>query len=161
MSDRTATLYGLVLLAALGTPVSAEAADRVRQSGNIGVGLGATNFGIGAVGKYFVNEANAVQALVGVAESGTAFVVQADYLYNFDPILRDDQHTLGWYAGFGGTLSPGASELMLGVAGIIGLDFNLDVAPLDIYVEVRPTLILAPSADLRPVAAGSGVRYFF
>jgi|GEM_PF-4799381 len=150
-------LVGLLLVGASST---AHAADRVRQAGNIGVGLGANSFSFGLTGKYFVNDANAFQATVGGREDGQV-LLGVDYLYNFDPLWSDETAALGWYAGFGGSISPGSQQGSLIAAGIVGLDFDIDAAPLDIFVELRPSFLLAPVGDLKLFAAGGGVRYYF
>lgn len=159
MSESTPPIA--VLLAALVLPATGAAAERVRQAGNIGLGFGGTSFAGGVSGKYFVNEANAFQGLVGLREDGTVVVFQFDYLYNFEPIWADSRNTLGWYAGFGGQLAPLADDGSLAASGIIGLDFDIDIAPLDVYLEGRPTLTVNPVADVRPFVFGAGARYFF
>ncbi|MBO84616.1 MAG: hypothetical protein CL927_04605 [Deltaproteobacteria bacterium] len=151
-----AALVGLGLAA----PQGAMAQEQVREAGNIGVGVGGNILGVGVSGKYFINEANAVQALVGMGSGGGTLLVSADYLYNFDPFIKQEEISVGWYAGFGGGLILGSS--VLGVAGVVGSDFDLDELPLDIFFEYRPTLFVSPAgAAFRADSFAAGLRYYF
>ncbi len=151
----------VAMLAGLGLSSTAFAQDRVRQAGNIGVGIAGTVLGTGVTGKYFINDANSLQGLVALREGGSALLVSADYLYNFKPFLNDDDVSMGWYAGFGGAVSLGSLDFVLGAVGIVGTDFDIDDLPLDLYVEYRPVLVLAPVGDLYLSSFGGGVRYYF
>ena len=151
-----AALVGLCLL----LPRESSAQQRVRESGNIGVGLGGNALGFGASGKYFIDDANAVQALVGLGSGGGSLLVSADYLYNFAPFASKDEVSVGWYAGFGGGIVLGDS--LLGITGVVGSDVNLDEVPLDIYFEYRPTLFFGPiGSAFRADSFGAGLRYYF
>lgn len=149
-------LVGLCLL----LPRESAAQQRVREPGNIGVGLGGNLLGYGVSGKYFIDDANAVQALVGIGSGGSSLLVSADYLYSFEPFASKDEVSVGWYAGFGGGIVLGYS--LLGVAGVVGSDVNLDEVPLDIYFEYRPTLFFGPTGSaFRADSFGAGLRYYF
>ena len=151
-----AALLGLLVAA----PQPAAAQQQVREAGNIGVGVGGNILGVGVSGKYFINEANAVQALVGMGAGGGTLLVSADYLYNFDPFVRKEEISIGWYAGFGGGLILGSS--VLAVAGVVGSDVDLDDLPLDIFFEYRPTLFFSPAGSaFRADSFGAGLRYYF
>ena len=60
----------------------------------------------------------------------------------------------GWYRGVY------ASDLVVGVRVPIGLDFDLETAPVQFYVEIAPEVTILP-----PLAVGGdggiGVRYYF
>jgi hypothetical protein len=161
MSDRLmmgVCAMGLLLAAAL--PIAAQAQDKVREPGNIGLGLGGNIFGAGVSGKYFIDESNAVQGLVGLGYSSTSLTVSADYLYNFPPFVQEEDLSIGWYAGFGGALVLGAS--VLGVTGIVGVDVDVDEVPLDLFVEYRPSLyFMTIGSGFRGDSFGAGVRYYF
>ena len=155
---------GTVLVALVGLcllmPRDSAAQQGVRESGNIGVGLGGNALGFGVSGKYFIDDANAVQALVGLGSGGGSLLVSADYLYNFDPFVSKDEVSVGWYAGFGGGLVLGDS--LLAITGIVGSDVDLDEVPLDIYFEYRPTLFFGPNGSaFRADSFGAGLRYYF
>ena len=146
----------------LALPATAETRpQRVHETGNIGVGLGAGPAGSGISGKGFMNEKNALQGLVGIRDGGTALLISPDYLYNFDTIMQDDDVTFGWYGGFGGSLSLGSPDFSLGASAILGVDFCIDRGPIDIYAEFRPMLILAPTPDMWFTSFAGGARYFF
>ena len=153
---------GLVVAFGVGTlaPGLAFGADKVRQPGNIGVGLGLTSEGVGVSGKYFVDDRNAFQGLLGVPNGSGGLLAQFDYLYNFPILWSDEKVALGWYAGFGGMLVTQSPFVALGGTGSVGLDLDVDAAPLDIFIELKPTLWLTPLGYLDLNAAG-GIRYYF
>ncbi len=156
-----AAKFGVLWLLFAGAPAIAQAAEAVREAGNIGVGLGGSGFGVGIASKWFMNENNALQGVIAPRNSGTTLLVDVDYLYNFSPIRSDESVTIGWYAGFGGALGLGATDFVLGVNGVLGGDFDIDVVPLDIFVEFRPMLELATDTEIHFTNFGAGVRYYF
>mgnify|MGYP000447850819 FL=1 len=159
MSER---LLPCMVVAALAVSLpSAAQAGRVHETGKIGVGIGGGPVGGGITGKWFMNEHNALQGLVGIRDEGRALLLSPDYLYTFDPIFQDEDVTFGWYGGFGGALSLGSTDFTLGASAILGVDFCIDVVPLDIYAELRPMLILAPLPEMEFMSFAGGVRYYF
>jgi len=149
---------GLALVAAL--PTASQAQQKVREPGNIGLGVGGHLFGAGVSGKYFVNESNAVQGLVGLGYSSTSLTLSVDYLYNFPTFVQEEDLSIGWYAGFGGSLILGAS--VLGTTGIVGVDVDVDEVPLDVFFEYRPSLYFMPiGSSFQAASFGGGVRYYF
>ena len=149
---------GLALLAAV--PTGSQAQQKVREPGNIGLGIGGNGFGGGLSGKYFINESNAIQGIVGLGYYSTSLNLSADYLYNFSPFVQQEELSVGWYAGFGGALLLGQSTI--GASGIVGVDVDVDEVPLDVYFEYRPSLYFQPfDSGLYLVSFGGGVRYYF
>ncbi len=161
MSNLSRALFvGISLAACMALPQEGLA-QRVHETGRFGIGLGGGPVGAGITGKWFLNEHNALQGLVGIRDDGRALLLSPDYLYTFDPIHQDEDITFGWYGGFGGALSLGSTDFTLGASAILGLDFCIDVAPIDIYAELRPMLVLAPIANLNFASFAGGVRYYF
>lgn len=158
MCDRRLPFLGL--LVALAVLPQAAQAERVHETGNVGLGVGGTLFGLGVSGKWFMNEHNALQGLVGVSNDGGLLFLSPDYLYTFDPLHQEEDVTIDWYGGFGGTLFMGDS-FGLGVNAVLGIDFCIDPAPVDIYAELRPMLLLSPVTEFAFTNFAGGVRYYF
>lgn len=162
MSNQTLPFFGmLAALTALAPQVAQAQPERVHETGNIGVGVGGTAFGLGVSGKWFMSERNALQGLIGASSGGSVLYLSPDYLYTFDPLHQEDDVTIDWYGGFGGTLFLGASDFGLGLNAILGIDFCIDAAPVDIYAELRPIFLLSPIAEFGFLNFAGGVRYYF
>ena len=83
-----------------------------------------------------------------------------DYLWHsFDIIHSSERFPL--YYGFGGRLNSGAGyESAMAVRGVIGIAWLPQNMPIDVFLELVPTLQLTPSSGL-VIEAGIGVRYYF
>jgi hypothetical protein len=85
--------------------------------------------------------------------------VHADYLWHNFGLFKVSKGKLPLYYGLGlsGVL---ASDFVLGVRGVVGLDYMFKGVPLDLFFEAAPTLNLIPGTDF-DVGFGLGMRYFF
>lgn len=92
--------------------------------------------------------------------TGTRFHIHADYLWHdFDAIRSAERFPL--YYGVGARLETGGMESpAAGVRGVFGIAWMPRSTPLDVFVEIAPTILLAPSPGVG-IGAGLGVRYFF
>lgn len=74
---------------------------------------------------------------------------------------------LHWYYGFGGTLgsrkytSGGNSELLLGVDGIIGLDYKFRDVPINLALDWKPTMYVSPNTEFNAEGLGISLRFTF
>lgn len=86
--------------------------------------------------------------------------LSGDYLWHsFDVIHSNERFPI--YYGVGGVIaSGGPNEAALGIRGVFGLDWLSRHAPIDVFLQVVPVLVLAPSTDFE-FGAGIGVRFFF
>lgn len=91
--------------------------------------------------------------------TGDRFHFHVDYLWHdFNAIRSTERFPL--YYGVGARLATGSPENSgFGVRGVFGIAW-LPRAPLDVFLEVAPTLQFVPGTWLG-VGAGLGVRYFF
>lgn len=133
-----------------------------QYGGNFGLGLelgDPGNWGIS--GKIWIDRQNAFQGAVKLP-SGAA-ILQLDYLWHdFDLIhMRKTQGEWPFYIGVGGDLSL-ESPLSLGARVPVGVSyiFNKKDVPVDIYLQVVPTLWLVNNVDLR-VYGEFGAHYYF
>lgn len=121
--------------------------------------------------KYFLNEGTALEAIVGLRSHGAVLTG----LYEIHksafkvPLLK-------FYYGFGGHLGAvGAgnyrtfsgddriytnNRLLLGIDGVVGLEYKIDDTPIAISLDLNPRVEIAtgPFFDLAP---GLGLKYTF
>ena len=93
-------------------------------------------------------------------ESGTRAHFHMDYLWHsFNAIRSVEQFPL--YYGVGGRLgSTVDNSTSLAVRGVFGIAWIPRQTPLDIFLEIVPSIELVPSSDFI-LDAGIGMRYFF
>ncbi len=182
MSDRSthrvlsASLMALTLLA-----VSPEAEAGVRESGKLGIGVGAGTLSRGFSLKYFLAQDLAVQAVVGVygygygdcwvyyqgrcysdRRRGQEFAVGADLLSERPDIFSNGAISVAWNVGGGlGLGLPRSSDIGISVSLVAGLEINIDAAPIDIVLEYRPTLFVSPGAGFDYTYFTGHIRYYF
>jgi len=84
----------------------------------------------------------------------------------------DGNENLTWYVGYGGHLGLWSEEwkknnpnhnagIALGVDGILGLDYKVKTAPLNISVDWQPSFNFVGSSYFESGWAGIGIRYTF
>ena len=85
-----------------------------------------------------------------------ALTAQVDYLIH-SPMKNRASYS---YYGIGGRIKFEEGKSRLGIRVPLGLDYPVEGAPLDIFIEFAPILNLAPKTEV--VFAGAlGFRYFF
>ena len=123
----------------------------------VGVILGSPT-GISAKG--WLTKTNAWAAAAAWNINGPGYLhVHADYLvHNFD-LINATTGTLAPYFGLGAGLWFSSNTTIFARVPL-GLDYMFENAPLDIFLEVAPSLSVLPSTSFG-VGGGLGVRYFF
>lgn len=139
-------------------------------------------FGLGAILglptgpsiKYYFNQTHALDAALGLSFlGGHNLSVHADYLFQF-PITKTRAFDLPFYVGIGGRLvfwfendrrrffggSDGTGQIGVALRVPLGIAFNLNRAPVDIFVELVPGIGFFPGAGFA-VDAAVGARYYF
>jgi hypothetical protein len=96
-----------------------------------------------------------VAAAWSFAPEGAVYA-HVDYQQHFDQ-LDIDPGLLLWFAGVGGRVSIGA-EVTVGGRIPVGLVYDFDDAPLEIFFELAPGLSIVPGTDFL-FGGGIGVRY--
>lgn len=126
-----------------------------------GLGLGLV-FGepTGLSAKLWTSEKTALDAAVAWAFSGDGWLhIQADFLvHNYD-IFTVEKGALPLYFG-GGAYIAFSNDLGLGLRVPVGLAYQFEGAPVDIFAEIAPGLRLFPDLKFY-IGGGIGVRYFF
>jgi len=140
----------MVVLAIL---VLAVAGVSVAQT-SVGVILGEPT---GLSGKQWMGDASSLDLAVAwsFVPQG-ALYVHLDYQQHFDQI-DVDPGTLLWFAGIGPRVYLG-NDVGLGLRIPVGLVYDIEDVPLEVFLEVAPGINLFP-ATVFNVGGGIGVRY--
>lgn len=144
-------LIYLLYLAILSTQVFAQ---------DSGFGLGIlVGEPTGFSAKLWTTENTALDAALAWSFAGDGFIrLHSDLLWHkhyFD-VARGE---LPFYFGFGARLVF-ASDLELGIRIPVGLSYQFESGPFELFFELVPVFNLLPEAQL-DLDAGLGVRYYF
>jgi len=121
---------------------------------SIGIILGEPT---GLSGKQWIGEGASLDLAVAwsfVPEG--AFYLHVDYQQHFDD-LDLDVGSLLWFAGIGPRIYIG-NEIGLGLRIPVGLVYDIDGVPLEVFLELAPGLNLFPGTVFN-FGGGIGVRY--
>ncbi len=154
-------IKGLSLLAAL-----ACLAPQKAHADSKGLGLGLMlGEPTGISGKLWLDPVHAVDFALGsfgyyVGSPYNGVNVHADYLWHYYGIFggrgSEAYRRLPLYVGAGGVFS---SPGLAGVRGVMGITYIFD-APFDVFLEVAPTLVIAPGVGMG-TDEGLGGRFYF
>ena len=143
-----------------------------REPRRFGLGLGAGTSTAGLSAKYFFSERLALQGVIGAGygagyssgpggdwDDGAA--LGADLLFEMPAFFQDEGIELAWALGPGAAVWIGDDWAALAVSGALGFECNITAAPIDLIVEYRPRLLLAPDVDTDFVNFTGHIRYYF
>jgi hypothetical protein len=96
----------------------------------------------------------------GYYDGGSRVSFHMDYLWHaFNAISSTERFPI--YYGFGGRINSGAGyNSTLAARGVIGIAWMPHQTPVDIFVELAPTLQLTESTGMT-IEGGAGIRYYF
>jgi hypothetical protein len=117
--------------------------------------VNAFDFGLGwSIGGDRIGKYN------GNYDGGSRVHFHMDYLWHsFEVIHSSERFPL--YYGFGGRINSGAGyDASLAVRGVFGIAWLPHNAPIDVFLELVPSLQLTSSTGFA-LDAGIGARYFF
>jgi tetratricopeptide (TPR) repeat protein len=144
------------------SPRSSFRGSTITGGGDFGLGLvlGAPG-DWGVSGKYWMDAQDAFQGAVKFADGGT--VLQFQYLWHDYNLIHPSQGAFPFYIGGGGDLALGGGGVALAGCLPIGLDylFQRKSVPLDIFVEVVPTLWFGTGGVSLQLYANLGSRFYF
>lgn len=115
----------------------------------------AFDFGLGwSVGGDRINYYN------GGYDGGSRVHFHMDYLWHwFEAIHSTESFPI--YAGIGGRINTGAGYYSsAAVRGVIGIEWLPHETPIDVFLELVPSLQVVPSSGFG-IDAGLGARFFF
>lgn len=115
--------------------------------------------------KKFVTDTRNLEGQVTIWHKG----FRAAGLYEFNFYTFDKVPDLSWFVGPGAHLGFWKNEFKnnynssvdLGIDGIIGLDYKIKNAPVDVSVDWQPAVTLIGSAGFTPAFGGFAIRYTF
>jgi hypothetical protein len=127
---------------------------------------------LGITGRYYLGgRRNSLDFLVGAYTDGNDLdddlYVHVNYHWNLADLTSGSGVTIPFRMGVGGFLGTfddywgnGGDDFNLGVRMPVGVDFDLETAPVQFYVEIALGLQVFDDVDLHS-DAGLGVRYYF
>jgi hypothetical protein len=170
----TATLFSLAVQAQDGsstnTNTNAVAGTTLATSNN-SYSDHAGKFGAGAIFgeptgadvKYWFNEKMAIDGAIGYSWHEDAVLdLQSDILWHAFHLFPLSHGQLPLYFGVGGLarIKNDDNPNEFGIRVPVGISYMFENAPVDIFMEVAPTLDIAPGVR-GEVTGGIGVRYWF
>ncbi len=126
----------------------------------------------GISGKYFIDQRQSLEGLIGFRNHGVVFTG----LYELNHTAVFDVPELKFYYGFGAHIGSAGQgiyrtfngvdryydrqQLLLGLDGIVGLEYIIPETPIAISLDLNPRVEVAtgPFLDLAP---GLGIKYTF
>lgn len=169
--SRLSLCLALVLLVAtaIAAPPAVAQTDGVGFGASIGVTNGASAFDRNPVGvnaKAWLSDRQAVSGMTSFFIGGTTstapsyWILQGDYLFHNFNELEVDEGYLALHVGAGGQFTVFEDALnQFALRAPVGVNYMLGSAPVDIFVEVAPSLRITDPAALRFDGA-IGFRYF-
>jgi hypothetical protein len=103
--------------------------------------------------KYFLNDRAAIEGLIAF---GTRFGLGA--LYEVHSLIGATPN-LYWFYGGGGYVGFQNGRVYSGPTGIIGLDYKFSNAPINLSLDWKPELDIAPEINFIPDALALSVRF--
>ena len=93
-------------------------------------------------------------------EGETRVHFHVDYLWHAFKVIHSSER-FPLYYGFGGRVNTGGEhDASLAVRGVLGIVWLPHDTPIDVFLEVVPSVVLTPSSGFA-LDAGIGARYFF
>ncbi len=127
-----------------------------------------TGFGLGLIvgeptglsGKYWINPWTAIDcAFAWSIDKKSGVHLHSDYVWHDYRIISVIKGKLPIYYGVGARIVF-ATDNIFGVRGVAGLNYIFDGTPLDIFIELVPTLDIAPKVGF-DFNGAIGIRYYF
>ncbi len=143
-------------------PAENSPASPVVGGGNFGLGLVVGGPGDwGATGKYWMDDKDAFQGAVKLAGGGT--ILQLQYLWHDYDLIHPAQGAFPFYVGVGGDLALGGGGAAVAGCVPVGITylFQKKSAPIDLFVEVVPTLWIGTGGASLQIYANLGSRFYF
>lgn len=150
------TLSSLLAVAAL--VLSAPLSGHAKQGGDVGLGIVAGNpAGISA--KIWTGQRNAIDIIAGMDFYHDRISLNADYVWHEFDIFRVSRGQMPLYYGMGLWTSV-SNDPAMGARGVVGIEYLFPSAPLDVFLELGPSVAILPGTGFG-LDAGLGMRFFF
>ena len=167
-----------ILVLAVGAALAATPRRAHADGGPFGLGL-IIGSPTGVSAKYYLGGGDqAIDAAVGFAFIGNGGIqLHADYLWHPIMLTQDTSFSLPMHVGIGARVidhdrgNDADDDFHLGIRGPIGITFDFNEIPLDVFVEIALILDFHGDHKIRDnedsdfvdldLNAGIGVRYYF
>lgn len=167
MTDRSAShairraAVGAIAAVVLAVVLSPMTAHAQRTGGPFGMGI-IIGEPTGLDLKYFVSGSNAIEGAVAWSLSGRNNLhLQAEYLYHRYDLIKVEKGRLPLFFGVGGRVEfREHADDLVGIRIPVGLAYEFDNAPFDVFGELVPLLDLAPDTDF-DLEGAIGARFYF
>lgn len=144
----------------LGTQTESKAQE---YKNAIGGRFGVAN---GITFKTFMDNTRALDFILNFRNTRTSSVFRFTGLYEIHaPITNVDG--LNWYYGGGGSIgsfrdkATDAKDFAVSVDGVIGLDYKIKEAPINISLDWKPAINIAPETEFDGEGLGISFRFTF
>ena len=126
------------------------------------------NFGLGIIlgeptgisAKLVTNRVNAFDfAAAWSFKDQGHLLLQADYIWHNFELIQVPSGRLPLYYGIGGRVIF-SNDPLVGIRIPVGLDYQFEREPIDIFVEIVPILDIVPATKFN-IGGGIGVRFWF
>ncbi|RPE09048.1 hypothetical protein EGT74_18750 [Chitinophaga lutea] len=147
------------IIAAMLTICCAGAARAQQAPGQLEAGV-RVGLPLGVTGRYFFNEHNAVEGIVGLYNRTASLTALYQYHWDLSALTFPG---FGWYAGGGAHLGTrridGSSKFLAGVDAIAGVNYEFEKIPLNLSLDWKPAIHFTTSSELADF--GVSARYIF
>ncbi len=133
-----------------------------RAGGNTGLGI---IFGepTGVSFKYWTGRTTAIDAAAAWSfVDGGSFQIHSDFLFHSFDIFKVEKGRMALFYGFGGRFKSEDEDgkAVLSFRVPIGITYEFEGAPVELFVEIAPMLDLTPKTQ-GAIGGGIGFRYYF
>ena len=133
-----------------------------RAGGNIGLGA---IFGepTGVSFNYWTSRTTSIDAAAAWSfVNGGSFQAHADLLFHNFNLFKVEKGRMALYYGFGGRFKSddGQDHTVFSLRAPIGISYEFEKSPFELFFEVGPMLNLAPETKF-DIGGGLGFRYYF
>lgn len=139
---------------------SAGISSQPQAAAGQGIGLGAfVGEPTGLSAKIWQGRTNAIDCLLGWSLQHNYLHAIADYVWHNYSLIPVSKGQFPLYYGLGGSFVL-ANNPSGGVRMVVGLEYIMADAPLDVFLEVAPVAVIFPDPGI-DLNAGLGMRFFF
>lgn len=162
----TKVKIGALFLMLLGTTSISFAQQRNEKYNQaIGGRFGVAN---GITYKKFINSNHAIDGIVNFHGNKNYSVFKLVGLYEIHDVIKvADYEGWLWYYGGGGGLGfyndkkEDATSVAFSLDGVLGLDYKIPTAPINLSLDWKPMLELSPNPGMKFDGFGLSVRFAF
>jgi hypothetical protein len=141
-------IIGMIATAGLMTIILPDTARAEHSEGPFGIGI-IVGEPTGIDAKFFLTGTNAIEAAVAWSLSGKNNLhLQAEYLYHRYDLIKVEKGQLPLFFGVGGRfIFRENAKNIVGVRIPVGLAYEFEGAPFDVFGEIVPIMDLTPDTE--------------